>query len=94
MSKVTHDPPTKKDPILRFYKRCSKWTVDVDDNPNASYEPRQWLESEQMINLLREIREKLDLEHLTIGMLKTTKFTILVSMIDRLPQKIQQMMSC
>lgn len=67
MSRVVHVPPSKNDPILRFYKRCSKWAIDVDDNPNASHEPNQWLKSEAMNNLLREIREKLDLESLTKG---------------------------
>ncbi|XP_037050361.1 multiple inositol polyphosphate phosphatase 1 [Bradysia coprophila] len=66
LSKVVHLPPTAKDPILRFYKRCSKWTTDVDDNPDASYEPKQWLESEEMNRLLRDLREKLDFDALSI----------------------------
>lgn len=67
LSKVIHIPPSENDPILRFYKRCSKWAVDVDDNPDALYECRQWLISDEANNLLREIREKLDLESLSMG---------------------------
>lgn len=66
LSKVLHLPPTTKDPILRFYKRCSKWTVDVDDNPDASYEPNQWLDSKEMNKVLRDLSVKLDLESLTL----------------------------
>lgn len=62
-----HVPPSKNDPILRFYKLCSKWEVDVDDNPDAAHEPNQWLKSDEMNNLLREMREKLDLESLSKG---------------------------
>lgn len=40
----------------------------MDDNPDALQEPKQWLESDEMINLLRAIREKLDLEYLSIGL--------------------------
>lgn len=62
-----HAPPSNKDPILRFYKLCSKWAVDVDDNPDSAHEPEQWLKSDEMNDLLREMREKLDVESLSKG---------------------------
>ncbi|KAJ6636219.1 Multiple inositol polyphosphate phosphatase 1 [Pseudolycoriella hygida] len=67
LSKVLHAPPTKRDPILRFYKLCSKWAVDVDDNPDAAHEPNEWLKSDEMNNLMQEMRQKLDLPSLSKG---------------------------
>lgn len=67
LSKVSHLPPTKKDPILRFYKLCSKWKENVNENPVTLHEPNQWLLGEKMSNLLLELRDKLDLDTLTIG---------------------------
>lgn len=77
LSKVVHASPLKKDPILRFYKLCSKWVVDVDDNPNSLYEPQQWLRSDEMNNLLREIGEKLNLKSLSIGLSDTRVISLL-----------------
>lgn len=71
LSNVLHLPTSKNDPILRFYKLCSKWAADVDDNPDALQEPKQWLKSDEMNNLVQEIRLKLDLEYLSTGLFVT-----------------------
>lgn len=51
--------PLHKDPLLRFYKLCSKWKKEVDKNPEAVKERRKFEESEEMKKVLNEVSSRL-----------------------------------
>uniref|UniRef100_A0A6P7FWI8 Multiple inositol polyphosphate phosphatase 1 n=1 Tax=Diabrotica virgifera virgifera TaxID=50390 RepID=A0A6P7FWI8_DIAVI len=54
--------PLRKDPILRFYKLCDKWNVEVKKNPAALREVTIFENGPEMAKLVKEVNKNLALE--------------------------------
>lgn len=66
LSQVLYPSPVHKDPILRFYKLCSRWKVEVDKNPEATIEVDKFIETSPLIEeLLKEVRETTQIKNLS-----------------------------
>lgn len=46
---VTYDKPLNRDPILRFYKRCSKWKNEVKKNPETYREQNLFVNTSKIV---------------------------------------------
>lgn len=58
LNKVLYPIPVHKDPILRFYKLCTRWKVEVDKNPKATEEVDKFIENSPLVKeLVDEVRE-------------------------------------
>ncbi|KAL3274093.1 hypothetical protein HHI36_015509 [Cryptolaemus montrouzieri] len=58
---VWYPEPSKKDPILRFYKLCSKWKKDVKENPESLLHRKEFEISPLMIKTIQEVNQRLKL---------------------------------
>lgn len=67
ISTHTSQQVARDDPILRPYKGCARWRQEVKKNKAVSLkEKRVFEESEQIENLVNELREFTQVTHLTI----------------------------
>ncbi|KAJ8939141.1 hypothetical protein NQ318_010896 [Aromia moschata] len=58
--------PSKKDPILRFYKLCDKWHKEVKYNPKTEEHRRIFEQSPKMFTVVNVVNKRLNLtNHLT-----------------------------
>ncbi|XP_043496791.1 multiple inositol polyphosphate phosphatase 1-like [Polistes fuscatus] len=48
-----------KDPVLRFYKLCTRWRSEVDKNTSAIIEKEKFLRSEVFMNTLKSISKRI-----------------------------------
>ncbi|PSN39586.1 hypothetical protein C0J52_18755 [Blattella germanica] len=48
-----------KDPILRFYKLCQRWRVEVDKNPESMFERIKFEEGPEMSTTLKDVSYRL-----------------------------------
>uniref|UniRef100_A0A7G3AGA7 Putative conserved secreted protein n=1 Tax=Lutzomyia longipalpis TaxID=7200 RepID=A0A7G3AGA7_LUTLO len=62
---VWYPEPESRDPILRFYKRCPRWKVEVDKNPDAMEQVRLFISSEIFRAFLEGLRMKTGILDLT-----------------------------
>ncbi|XP_017064132.1 multiple inositol polyphosphate phosphatase 1 [Drosophila eugracilis] len=53
---IRYPPPLHEDPILRFYKGCGKWKIDVDKNPETLVNARRFLAEPQMESAVEQVR--------------------------------------
>ncbi|XP_065363936.1 multiple inositol polyphosphate phosphatase 1 [Calliphora vicina] len=53
-----------KDPVLRFYKLCSRWKTDVDKNPQTFDNVRKFLQTDHMLDVLKHLRKKTKLSNI------------------------------
>ncbi|KAJ3646979.1 hypothetical protein Zmor_024534 [Zophobas morio] len=53
--------PVKKDPVLRFYKLCEKWTKEVKKNPEAQAEMKKFHSGEEAAKTVKAVNERLGL---------------------------------
>ncbi|XP_066137495.1 multiple inositol polyphosphate phosphatase 1 isoform X2 [Euwallacea fornicatus] len=58
--------PSKKDPILRFYKLCDKWKKEIKAPVKVSGEHKKFQESPHMLKVIKEVNERLGLNQLTV----------------------------
>lgn len=66
LSKILYPTPVHKDPILRFYKLCSRWKTEVDKNPSATEEVDKFIENSPLIQyLLAEVRNVTQIKDLS-----------------------------
>ncbi|XP_019875531.1 multiple inositol polyphosphate phosphatase 1 [Aethina tumida] len=56
---VWYPAPSKKDPILRFYKLCSKWKTTVKDQPLP--EKDKFMESQPWKKVVENVKKRLNL---------------------------------
>ncbi|XP_065217797.1 multiple inositol polyphosphate phosphatase 1-like [Planococcus citri] len=63
---VWYPEPLKRDPILRFYKLCEKWRMDVKKNPKTYKELEKFLSSEIMNQVVLNITNRLGLPEGTL----------------------------
>ncbi|KAJ8975347.1 hypothetical protein NQ317_000275 [Molorchus minor] len=52
--------PLKNDPILRFYKSCTKWYKEVKDDPKLKRINKAFEQSAEMLKTLKVINERLN----------------------------------
>ncbi|XP_075158302.1 multiple inositol polyphosphate phosphatase 2 [Haematobia irritans] len=64
IGEIVYPEALHKDPVLRFYKLCSRWQSDVDDNPQTFDNVRKFLQSEQMLDAIKQLQNKTKLSHL------------------------------
>lgn len=55
--------PSKRDPILRFYKLCDKWKKEIKTQVREQGEHKKFHQSPEMIKVVQEVNEKLGLEN-------------------------------
>uniref|UniRef100_A0A8D8PKH4 Multiple inositol polyphosphate phosphatase 1 n=2 Tax=Culex pipiens TaxID=7175 RepID=A0A8D8PKH4_CULPI len=48
-----------KDPVLRFYKLCERWRLDIKHNPEASHEVNLWYKSKIMKQQIKHVSKKI-----------------------------------
>ncbi|KAK2579147.1 hypothetical protein KPH14_001317 [Odynerus spinipes] len=48
-----------KDPVLRFYKLCTRWRNEVDKNPSASIEKEKFLKSNVFESTVKSVSKKI-----------------------------------
>lgn len=65
--RVWHPEPMKLDPVLRFYKLCKRWIIDVDKNESTMLEVLKWHQSFEMKRAVELISTKAGLPGLSIG---------------------------
>ncbi|XP_043254544.1 multiple inositol polyphosphate phosphatase 1 [Colletes gigas] len=53
--KVWYPEAEDKDPVLRFYKRCHRWLVEVHQNQSAQIERERFLKSEIFTKMLQDV---------------------------------------
>nr|XP_023025072.1 multiple inositol polyphosphate phosphatase 1 [Leptinotarsa decemlineata] len=58
---VWYPEPSRKDPILRFYKLCDKWNTEVKKNPSAMQEKLIFLNGPEMADTVRDVNDRLGL---------------------------------
>ncbi|KAL0272173.1 UNVERIFIED_CONTAM: hypothetical protein PYX00_005253 [Menopon gallinae] len=51
--------PIDKDPLLRFYKRCSKWKREVKHNSKSAVEKEKFLATDNMKNVISTVSRRL-----------------------------------
>ncbi|KAF2903049.1 hypothetical protein ILUMI_03146 [Ignelater luminosus] len=56
---VWYPTPSKKDPVLRFYKLCSKWKDEVKDNPESVREKQLFENSSHMLKAIEAMNYEL-----------------------------------
>ncbi|XP_076549353.1 multiple inositol polyphosphate phosphatase 1 isoform X1 [Osmia lignaria lignaria] len=57
--KVWYPETEHKDPILRFYKRCQRWRLEVDKNPSAQIEKEKFINSEIYRKMLQNVSKRI-----------------------------------
>lgn len=57
----------KQDPILRFYKLCRRWKIEVDKNERTLLEVLKWHQSDEMKRALELISTKAGLPVISVG---------------------------
>ncbi|KAG8224479.1 hypothetical protein J437_LFUL003202 [Ladona fulva] len=62
---VWYPQPIAKDPLIRFYKLCSRWKKDVDKNPASLVEKLKFKETQEMKAVVQRVSIKLGLNSLT-----------------------------
>lgn len=69
VARYVWDPePIDKDPLLRFYQRCSKWNRDIKHNKNSYQEKYKFLETDYIDNVVIDVSRRLGFNrNLTIG---------------------------
>lgn len=48
-----------KDPVLRFYKLCERWRLDIKHNPEAFHEVNLWYKSKIMKQQIKYVSKKI-----------------------------------
>ncbi|KAK9888116.1 hypothetical protein WA026_000389 [Henosepilachna vigintioctopunctata] len=64
---VWYPEPLKKDPILRFYKLCTKWRNEVKDNPDSLVHRKEFETSPIMIKIVENVNQRLKLPANTLN---------------------------
>lgn len=59
---VVYDNSKEANFLLRFYKFCKKWIVQVKNNPNSYVEQDLFDRSSVMVSAIKELKEKLNLK--------------------------------
>ncbi|XP_073834052.1 multiple inositol polyphosphate phosphatase 2 [Musca autumnalis] len=67
---IIYPEPLSKDPVLRFYKLCSRWQSDVDKNPQTFDNVRKFLQGQQMLDAIQSIQKKTKLRQLDASLLR------------------------
>ncbi|XP_055371226.1 multiple inositol polyphosphate phosphatase 1 [Condylostylus longicornis] len=62
---ITYPEPMHRDPILRFYKLCDKWKLDVDKNPKSLIETKKFMESDLMKKAIKYMVNKTGVKGIT-----------------------------
>ncbi|XP_053988500.1 multiple inositol polyphosphate phosphatase 1 [Hylaeus volcanicus] len=57
--KVWYPDAKDKDPVLRFYKRCRRWLLQVHENPDAQIENEKFLQTEIYTKMLQDVSERI-----------------------------------
>ncbi|XP_014224945.1 multiple inositol polyphosphate phosphatase 1-like [Trichogramma pretiosum] len=60
--KVVFEQPEKKDPILRFYKKCKKWQKEVHDNPKTQKERDLFIQSNYVQKVVKDVSKQIGLK--------------------------------
>ncbi|XP_062141359.1 multiple inositol polyphosphate phosphatase 1-like isoform X2 [Drosophila sulfurigaster albostrigata] len=58
---ITYPQPLKRDPVLRFYKLCSRWKTDVDKNPETMFNARSFYAEPAMQSAVEQVRSSTQL---------------------------------
>ncbi|XP_015031938.2 multiple inositol polyphosphate phosphatase 1 [Drosophila willistoni] len=61
---VNYPRPLHRDPILRFYKLCGRWKIDVKKNPETLVNARRFYAEPQMQSAVDYVRSRTQLEDL------------------------------
>uniref|UniRef100_A0A1I8PYE6 Multiple inositol polyphosphate phosphatase 1 n=1 Tax=Stomoxys calcitrans TaxID=35570 RepID=A0A1I8PYE6_STOCA len=64
IGEIVYPEALHKDPVLRFYKLCSRWQSDVDKNPQTFDNVRKFLQGGQMLHVIEHLRQITRLSHL------------------------------
>ncbi|XP_046838609.1 multiple inositol polyphosphate phosphatase 1-like isoform X2 [Vespa crabro] len=56
---VEYPKPKHKDPILRFYKRCTRWSNEVSKNKSAHIEKERFLKSELLTTTVKSVSKRI-----------------------------------
>lgn len=67
IDQVWYPQPLKLDPVLRFYKLCHRWSVEVDKNPTALNSLFEWHRGPEMNRALASVATKSGIHDLTLG---------------------------
>ncbi|XP_017852801.1 multiple inositol polyphosphate phosphatase 1 isoform X2 [Drosophila busckii] len=63
---VKYPQPSRRDPVLRFYKLCSRWKTDVDKNPDTMFNARSFLAEPAMQSAVNYVRNQTQLKNLRV----------------------------
>ncbi|XP_076232027.1 multiple inositol polyphosphate phosphatase 1 [Calliopsis andreniformis] len=71
--KVQYPEAEHRDPVLRFYKNCSRWRVEVDKNPDALIEKQKFLKSKNYTKMLENVSKRIghQIDHETASLMHT-----------------------
>lgn len=56
---IEYPEALSKDPVLRFYKLCERWRLDIKHNPEASHEVNLWYRSDIMKQQIKHVSKKI-----------------------------------
>ncbi|XP_028898286.1 multiple inositol polyphosphate phosphatase 1 [Zeugodacus cucurbitae] len=62
---VVYPEAEHKDPVLRFYKLCNKWKIDVDKNPKTFDNSERFLHEPEIIDAVNYIRHRTQIQNIT-----------------------------
>ncbi|EDW62317.2 multiple inositol polyphosphate phosphatase 1 [Drosophila virilis] len=62
---INYPQPLHRDPVLRFYKLCSRWKTDVDKNPETMFNARSFYAEPAMQSAVAHVRSITKLMDLT-----------------------------
>ncbi|XP_054727026.1 multiple inositol polyphosphate phosphatase 1-like isoform X2 [Anastrepha obliqua] len=62
---VEYPEALHKDPVLRFYKLCKRWKIDVDNNPKTFDNAERFLNEPEMIDAVNFIRRRTQIQNIT-----------------------------
>ncbi|XP_014102497.1 multiple inositol polyphosphate phosphatase 1 [Bactrocera oleae] len=62
---VEYPEALHKDPVLRFYKLCNKWKIDVDKNPKTFDNSERFLHEPEIIDAVNYIRHRTQIQNIT-----------------------------
>lgn len=57
--KVQYLKAEHRDPILRFYKGCQRWRLEVDKNPDAQIEKEKFVRSKIYTKMLQDVSKRI-----------------------------------
>ncbi|XP_066595136.1 multiple inositol polyphosphate phosphatase 1 [Prorops nasuta] len=60
--KVQYSEPEDNDQVLRFYKRCHKWKVEIKENPSANMEKHKFISSTIVADTIKNISNRINYE--------------------------------